>query len=51
MGRDLEGGNEVNLIKRDKPGDVYTKVCNMVIESIKNEINSGILESNELEVA
>jgi DNA-directed RNA polymerase len=37
LGRDYKGGYEVNLIDRDRPGDVYTKVLDIVLEKIKNE--------------
>jgi DNA-directed RNA polymerase len=30
LGRDAEGAAQVNLDKRDLPGDVYTYVMNMV---------------------
>lgn len=49
IGRDQEGAKEVNLIKMDKPGDVYTKVCKMVIENIEEEIKIGILENDKIQ--
>lgn len=33
----MHGGYEVNLVNRDRPGDVYTKVLEIVLEKIKNE--------------
>jgi len=37
LGRDYKGGFEVNLINRDRPGDVYSKVLGIVLEKINNE--------------
>lgn len=37
MGRDYKGGFEVNLINRDRPGDVYSKVLDIVQEKIELE--------------
>ena len=51
MGRDYDGGAEVNLVNRQKPGDVYTKVCNMVKDNIDKEIKSNILDQKEMELA
>jgi DNA-directed RNA polymerase len=39
LGRDFRGGSEVNLVNRDRPGDVYTKVLEIVLDKIKNEKN------------
>lgn len=39
LGRDLEGGFEVSLIDRERPGDVYTKVLEIVLHKINNEEN------------
>lgn len=33
----MHGGYEVNLVNRDRPGDVYSKVLEIVLEKIKNE--------------
>jgi DNA-directed RNA polymerase len=38
LGRDTDGAFEVNLIKREKPGDVYTKVMQLVIQKIKEQL-------------
>lgn len=32
LGRDYNGGLQVNLIDQPKPGDLYSKVCQMVIQ-------------------
>jgi len=37
LGRDFKGGYEVNLINRDRPGDVYTKVLDIVLSKIEEE--------------
>jgi DNA-directed RNA polymerase len=37
LSRDYNGAYEVNLIDREKPGDVYTKVLNIALEKLKNE--------------
>ena len=37
LGRDFKGGFEVNLINRDRPGDVYSKVLDFVLKKIENE--------------
>jgi DNA-directed RNA polymerase len=42
LGRDYKGGYEVNLINRDRPGDVYTKVLDIVLEKIRNENDPSI---------
>lgn len=34
LGRDEEGGRQVNLLPGDKPNDVYTGVCNLVAEKV-----------------
>jgi DNA-directed RNA polymerase len=39
LGRDYKGGYEVNLINRDRPGDVYSKVLEIVLDKINNETN------------
>lgn len=40
LGGDYEGGYEVNLINRDIPGDIYTKVALMVHEKIKRDLEN-----------
>lgn len=37
LGRDFEGANQVNLVNRDIPGDLYTFICNMVSERVEKE--------------
>jgi DNA-directed RNA polymerase len=39
LGRDIDGGFEVNLVKRDTPGDVYTKVAKIVQNKMLADIN------------
>jgi DNA-directed RNA polymerase len=39
LGRDYHGGFEVNLVDRDRPGDVYTKVLDIVLKKLKEESN------------
>ena len=51
IGRDLEGAMEVNLVKMDKPGDVYTKVCKMVIKGIKDDLKEQKIKGSELLLA
>lgn len=48
LGRDLKGGFEVNLINRERPGDVYSKVLEFVLEKIKNETNPVDVKYAEL---
>lgn len=47
LGRDFRGGSEVNLVNRDRPGDVYTKVLEIVLEKIKNETNPNDIKFAE----
>jgi DNA-directed RNA polymerase, mitochondrial len=37
LGRDEEGGKQVNLIDGDRPRDVYSSVCRIVIAKIEEE--------------
>jgi DNA-directed RNA polymerase, mitochondrial len=37
LGRDYEGANQVNLMNREKPGDLYTYICEMVSKRIDEE--------------
>lgn len=39
LAKDYNGGYEVNLVNREKPGDVYTKILNIVLDKIDNETN------------
>ena len=48
LGRDYNGGYEVNLVNRDRPGDVYTKVLEIVKEKIKNEQNPNDIKWAEM---
>lgn len=41
LGRDVLGGEQVNLVKSDRPQDVYTGVANLVAERIDAEAASG----------
>jgi DNA-directed RNA polymerase len=34
LSRDLNGGYEVGLMDRDRPGDVYSKVLDIVLEKV-----------------
>ena len=40
LGRDAEGASQVNLDKRDLPGDVYTHVGKMVQEKVVADSNN-----------
>lgn len=35
LGRDVEGGRQVNLVPADRPGDVYTEVARLVDDKIQ----------------
>lgn len=48
LGRDYKGGYEVNLVNRDRPGDVYSKVLEIVIDKVKNETNPDDIRYSEL---
>lgn len=48
LGRDYKGGYEVNLINRDRPGDVYSKVLEIVLDKIKNESNPNDIKYAEM---
>jgi DNA-directed RNA polymerase len=48
LGRDYNGGFEVNLVNRDRPGDVYTKVLEIVKEKIHNEKNPNDIKWAEM---
>lgn len=48
LGRDLEGAYEVNLINRDRPGDIYTRVCNLVLVKLEKEIETNADDKAEL---
>jgi DNA-directed RNA polymerase len=37
LGRDYNGGYEVNLVNRDRPGDVYSKVLDIVLKKLHEE--------------
>ncbi len=41
LGRDYNGAYEVNLINRDRPGDVYTKVLEIVQKKVHNETDEN----------
>lgn len=44
MGRDIEGAEQVNLIDKDEPGDLYTAVA----LKVQNVVNKEAEEGNEL---
>lgn len=48
LGRDFKGGYEVNLVNRERPGDVYSKVLEIVLNKIKNESNPNDVKYAEL---
>lgn len=50
LGRDYDGAFEINLIDRETPGDVYTKVAKMVQEKIKNDINDQFCPDHRIAV-
>jgi DNA-directed RNA polymerase len=35
LGRDFDGAYQVNLVKRDTPGDLYTHIANMIEDKLK----------------
>jgi DNA-directed RNA polymerase, mitochondrial len=39
LGKDEEGGRQVNLIQSPQPQDVYTGVCQRVIKHVADEAN------------
>jgi DNA-directed RNA polymerase len=39
MGRDYEGGNQVNLVNQAIPSDIYTHVANLVEVKIQNDLD------------
>ena len=41
LSRDLKGGSEVGLVDRDRPGDVYSKVLEIVLEKV-NFFNNSV---------
>ena len=43
LGRDFNGGYEVNLVNREKPGDVYTKVLHIVIDKVNFLLYKNII--------
>lgn len=49
LGRDEEGAKQVNLMKLDRPGDIYTHVANMI--SSKVEKDSADPESKYYKIA
>jgi DNA-directed RNA polymerase len=48
LARDYKGGYEVSLIDRDKPGDVYSKVLEIVLTKINDESNQNDSKYAEL---
>jgi DNA-directed RNA polymerase len=48
LGRDYQGGFEVNLIDRDRPGDVYSKVLDIVLTKLKEEDNPNFIKFAQL---
>ena len=51
MGRDLEGGRQVNLTNNEKPSDIYTFVANLVEEKILNDLNRDDCPQESRELA
>ena len=41
LGRDIEGAEQVNLVDREKPGDLYTAVSINVQQIVDNDANNG----------
>ena len=41
LGRDVEGGMAVNLTPSDRPQDVYTVVCNRVLQRVREDAQQG----------
>ena len=41
MGRDYEGGGQVNLLNREVPADIYTHVANLV-EAIASDLGEEV---------
>ncbi len=41
LGRDVLGGKQVNLIRSDRPQDVYSGVCEFVIKRVEAEAKKG----------
>ena len=64
MGRDENGGEQVNLVPRERPGDVYTGIANILQKIVDDDIQnhevgatitwliptSSLLDINELTV-
>jgi DNA-directed RNA polymerase len=48
LGRDFEGAEQVNLVDRQKPGDLYTHICDMVSERVAKEAADHTHESHEI---
>ena len=49
LGRDVEGGMAVNLTPSDRPQDVYTVVCNRVLERVKEDAKAGHVLAQSLD--
>ena len=41
MGRDYEGGGQVNLLNREVPADIYTHVANLVEAKILEDLEGS----------
>lgn len=46
LGRDEEGGRQVNLLPGDKPLDVYSGVCDMIVKKLDEIVENGLSETS-----
>jgi DNA-directed RNA polymerase len=51
MGRDIEGAEQVNLIDKELPADIYTHVAQLVEKKIINDLESDELDPQTKELA
>lgn len=51
MGRDTEGARQVNLMKADKPSDLYTFVANLVEDKILKDLSRDDLDEETRQLA
>ena len=47
LGRDDNGGRQVNLAKSDRPGDVYTAILQYVKRDVENETDPNYVDIAE----
>lgn len=45
LGGDIEGARHVNLIPAEKPSDIYTRVSNIVLRSVEEDLKKDIPEA------